>query len=105
MSARWAGAQVEFSGYDKVSLDGFSFDDWRNGWTAGVGFEYKFAHNMSFGVEYSFIEFGSETNNGRTRRLALPVTLTDHDLQIQWVTARLNFQFYRDEYRAPPLLK
>ena len=53
-------------------------------------------------MEYSFIELGSETDNGRTR-LATPVTLRDHDLEIQSVTARLNFQFYRDEYRAPPL--
>ena len=100
--AGWATARAEFSGRDTVLVDSFSFDDWRNGWTAGIGLEYKIGRNMSFGVEYSFIELGSETDNGRTR-LATPVTLRDHDLEIQSVTARLNFQFYRDEYRAPPL--
>ena len=101
--AGWAGAQVEASGRNTAPLDRFSFDDWRNGWTAGVGLEYKIARNVSFGVEYSFIELHNETDNGLSRLALLPVTLRDRDLQIQSVTARLNFQFYRDEYRAPPL--
>jgi outer membrane immunogenic protein len=101
--AGWAGAQVEASGRNTAPLDRFSFDDWRNGWTAGVGLEYKITRNVSFGVEYSFIELNNETDNGLSRLSLLPVTLRDRDLQIQSVTARLNFQFYRDEYRAPPL--
>ena len=103
--AGWAGAEIEFSGRNTAPLDRFSFDNWRNGWTAGIGLEYKIARNVSFGVEYSFIELDSETHNGVTRLLAQPFTLRDHDLEIQSVTARMNFQFYRDEYRAPPPLK
>jgi opacity protein-like surface antigen len=75
-------------------------DDWRNGWTAGLGLEYKIARNISFGVEYSFIQLDSENHDGLTR-LAVPFALRDHDLEIQSVTARLNFQLYRDEFRAP----
>jgi outer membrane immunogenic protein len=103
--AGWAGAEVDFSGHNTAPVDRFSFDNWRNGWTAGFGLEYKIARNVSFGVEYSFIELDSETHNGVTRLLAIPFTLRDHDLEIQSVTARLNFQFYRDEFRAPPPLK
>jgi len=104
--AGWAGAQVEFSGRSSAPLpvDSFSFDNWRNGWTLGAGLEYKIARNISLGVEYSFIELGSDRDNGIST-LGIPVTLRDHDLQIQSVTARLNFQFYRDEYGAQPLLK
>src|SRR5262252_9016951 len=104
--AGWAGAQVEFSGRSTAPLpvDSFSFDNWRNGWTLGAGLEYKIARNISFGVEYSFIELDSDRDNGIST-LGIPVTLRDHDLQIQSVTARLNFQFYRDEYGAQPLLK
>jgi len=100
--AGWAGAQVDFSGHSAAPLpvDSFSFDNWRNGWTVGAGLEYKIARNISLGVEYSFIELGSETDNGLTR-FAVPVSLRDRDLEIQSVTARLNFQFYRDA--APPL--
>jgi outer membrane immunogenic protein len=102
--AGWAGAEVQFSGRNTVGPDSFSFDDWRNGWTAGLGLEYKLARNVSFGVEYSFIGLDSDNHNGFTRA-AVPFTLRDHDLDVQSVTARLNFQFYRDEYRAPPPLK
>src|SRR5262249_33916683 len=67
--AGWAGAQVEFSGRSTAPLlvDRFSFDNWRNGWTLGAGLEYKIAHNISLGVEYSFIELGNEQDNGITR--------------------------------------
>jgi opacity protein-like surface antigen len=78
--AGWAGAQVDFSGRNTALQDSFSFDEWRNGWTLGVGLEYKIGRNMSFGVEYSFIELNSERDNGVTR-LGQPVTLRDHDLQ------------------------
>jgi hypothetical protein len=56
-------------------------------------------------VEYSFIELNSDTDNGLSRLALLPASLRDRDLVIQSVTARLNFQFYRDEFRAPPPLK
>jgi outer membrane immunogenic protein len=102
--AGWAGVEFDLHGRntDPLALNGFEFDDWRNGWTVGLGLEYKIARNLSFGVEYSFIELNNEDEN-RLSRLGLPVTLRDHDLQIQSVTARLNYQFYRDEFRAAPL--
>ena len=102
--AGWAGAQVDFSFRNPAIHDSFSFDNWRNGWTLGAGLEYKINRFMSFGVEYSFIDLDSERDNGFTRQ-GLPVTLRDHDLQFQSVTARLNFQFYRDEYTIPPPVK
>jgi opacity protein-like surface antigen len=88
-----------------LPLDRFSFDNWRDGWTVGVGLEYKIARNVSVGVEYSFIELNNDNDHGLSRLGLLPVSLRDHDLEIQSVTARLNFQFYRDEFRAPPPLK
>ena len=103
--AGWAGAQVELSGRDTTTLDRFSIDNWRNGWTAGLGLEYKVATNVSFGVEYSFIRLNSETDNGLSSIAVLPVSLRDHDLEIQSVTARMNFQFHRDELRAPQPMK
>jgi outer membrane immunogenic protein len=88
----WAGAQVDPSGNDTALPDSFSFGEWRNGWTAGGGFEYKFQPDFSLGVEYGFIDLGSETKTGVTA-LGIPVTITDHDVQIQSVNARLNYHF------------
>jgi len=98
--AGWAGAEVDVSGRNTATPDRFSFDDWRNGWTVGGGFEFKVARNISLGIEYSFIDLGSESTTGVTRLVA-PVSIRDVDVQIQSVTARLNYQFYRDESRAP----
>jgi outer membrane immunogenic protein len=88
----WAGAQVEVSGRDTALPDSFSFGDWRSGWTVGGGFEYKFQPYFSIGAEYGFIDLGSETITGVTA-LGLPVTITNHDVQIQAVTTRLNYHF------------
>jgi len=94
----WAGAQVDISGRDLVLPDSFTLNDWRNGWTVGGGFEFKLAPNLSMGLEYSYMDLGSETDRGTTVAL-LPLLIRDHDVQIQSVTARLNYQFHRDEYR------
>jgi outer membrane immunogenic protein len=98
--AGWAAAQVDVSGRNTAIPDRFSFDDWRNGWTVGGGLEYKIARNISLGLEYSFIDLGSESISGATR-LGTPVLVRDNDVQIHAVTARLNYQFYRDTYQAP----
>jgi outer membrane immunogenic protein len=99
--AGWAGAQVDVSGRNPALPDSFSIDDWRNGWTVGTGIDYKLTRNISLGVEYSYIDLGSQNFASVTREFGFPFTIRDHDAQIQSVTARLNFQFNRDDY--PPL--
>lgn len=39
----------------------FSSDSRLDGWTAGFGFERKLAHNVSFGLEYNYIDLGTKT--------------------------------------------
>ena len=90
--AGWAGAQVDISGRNTALPDSFSFDDRRNGWTVGAGLEYKVARNIGLGVEYSFIDLGSQHYHSATA-LAIPVNIVDHDVQVQSLTARLNFHF------------
>jgi outer membrane immunogenic protein len=98
VKAGWAGANVGISGRDTALPDSFSIDDWRNGWTVGGGVEMKVTRNVSLGLEYSYIDLGSENYTGVTTA-ANAFTITDHDTQIHSVTARLNVQLYRDEYR------
>jgi len=90
--AGWAGAQVDVSARNAALPDSFSFEDWRSGWTLGAGLEYKVARNVSLGVEYSFIDLGADHFHGTTA-LGFPVNVVDHDVQIQSLTARLNFYF------------
>ena len=93
----WAGAHVDISGLNTVLPDNFSVGDWRNGCTVGGGAELKLSPSMGLGVEYSYMDLGSRSYAGITAA-ALPFTITDHDLQVQSVTARLNFKIQRDEY-------
>ena len=90
--AGWAGARVDVAGRDTVGPDSFSFDEWRNGWTSGAGLEYKVARNIGLGLEYSYIDLGSQHYHGTTT-LGVPVNIVDHDVQVQSVTGRLNLHF------------
>jgi outer membrane immunogenic protein len=88
--AGWAGAQVDVSGRNTALGDSFSFDDWRSGWTVGAGIDYKLAPNISLGLEYSFIDLGRAHYHSHTA-LGFPLNIVDHDVQVQSLTARLNF--------------
>lgn len=88
----WAGARVDVGGRDTIGPDSFSFDAWRNGWTTGAGLEYKLTRNIGLGLEYGFIDLGSQHYHGRTT-LDVPVNIVDHDVEVQSVTGRLNFHF------------
>jgi len=90
--AGWAGARVDVAGHDTAGADGFSIDEWRNGWVAGTGLEYKVARNIGLGLEYSFIDLGNQHYH-TTTTLGAPVNIVDHDVQVQSVTGRLNFHF------------
>ena len=88
----WAWASLDFTGTNPILPDSFSVSDTRTGWTAGAGIEWKLARNLSFGIEYNFIDLGSANASGKTA-VGIPFTLTDVDLQTQSVTARLNVKF------------
>ena len=96
--AGWATANVELSGRQTAIGDAFSLDDRRNGWVVGAGFEYMVSRNLTLGLEYNFIDLGNTSYAGFTRT-GLPYTITDADVEIHTVTARLNFKFGRDEPR------
>jgi outer membrane immunogenic protein len=96
--AGWATANVELSGRQSAIPDSFSIDDRRHGWVVGAGFEYMFARNLSFGLEYNFIDLGNASYAGLTRA-GLPYVITDADVEIHTVTARLNFRFGGDHRR------
>jgi outer membrane immunogenic protein len=98
VKAGWATANIEVSGRESALPDAFSIDDRRNGWVAGGGFEYMFSRNLSLGVEYNYIDFGSESYTGITRQ-GFAFTIRDVDMDVQTVTARVNFRFGGDHAR------
>jgi outer membrane immunogenic protein len=88
----WASAGMTLKGNNPGAPDSFSKNHTADGWVIGTGAEYRLTHNVSLGLEYSFIDLGKDNVFGTTAA-ALPYVITGVDTQIQSVTARLNFRF------------
>jgi outer membrane immunogenic protein len=96
----FAAAQVDIS-LSRLTGDnaGISFSDResRVGWTAGTGLEWMFARGWILGVEYNYIDLGSDFYGGHA---AFPSGLIpgrafmeDHKLTINQVLGRLSYKF------------
>ena len=80
-----------------VELASASSTRW--GGTVGVGFEYGFTPNWSFGVEYNHLWMGNSNNSFTTA--ALPAAFLNNRVSqdVDMVTARINYRF--GGYGAP----
>lgn len=71
-------------------------NDITNGWTLGGGWEWAFADHWSAGVEYLYIDFG--TDSAGTGSAAIPgvgvLTVSDNHLTDNVVRAKLNYKFW-----------
>jgi len=98
VKAGWATANIEVAGNNPGFPDAFSIDDRRNGWVIGGGLEVLVSRNLSLGIEYNHIDLGSASYVGTTRA-GIPFTIRDVDMDVQSVTARVNFKFGGDHAR------
>lgn len=85
---------------DSLARQGsFATDETHHGWVAGGGYEHMIGDNVSFGVEYNYIDLG-ETDHSAVPFLATvpPTTGTlvvnDVQAQMHTVTARLNWHLF-----------
>jgi outer membrane immunogenic protein len=72
-------------------LGAFSTDETHQGWTAGAGFEEMISSDVSFGVEYNYVDLGNQDHTGVATTGGTVVN--DIDVQSHVVTARLNWHF------------
>jgi outer membrane immunogenic protein len=90
-------AYASFNDYVQDTNDFVSVDGSRNGWTLGVGFEYGFAPNWTFGVEYNYYDFGSANINASSVLFNggtfYPGTDHNLDMTVQTVLGRLTYKF------------
>jgi outer membrane immunogenic protein len=89
----YAGAEIETSSLLISTGVRSNQDQWQNGWTIGGGLEYILTRNVTVGIEYNFIDLGSDRitahfNNGPCSGCGM-----DTDVQIQTLVGRLNFKF------------
>jgi outer membrane immunogenic protein len=95
----WAGADIELTMLDRTSPVRANSSRWADGWTGGGGLEYAIGRALSLGVEYNFI--GLETGAWRLRcpgcgtdtLAGFGTPVVDGDVDIQSVTARVNYRF------------
>jgi outer membrane immunogenic protein len=77
--------------------------DRQSGWTVGAGLEYMVARNVTFGVEYNFINLQDRTQTatatlsenilGTIKNITAPITYRVEPDDIHLVSARLSFKF------------
>ena len=89
----YAGGEVEFSVNDTVGVTGSGSEtNWQSGWTVGGGLEYGLTQNWILGVEYDYIDLGTDNYNVAG---AAPGNYTfDVHPKISQVVARLNYKFW-----------
>lgn len=78
---------------------------WRSGFVIGGGVDYAFARNWIIGVEYSYLDLGTESWSGTTviSNFLGPGTTTQAErysdkLTISTITARLSYKFDSGRY-------
>jgi outer membrane immunogenic protein len=72
---------------------GFGNSVTKFGWTAGAGIEYAWTSNWSVGVEYLYMDFGSDTSSApATAGAFFPATTTTFHDTAHVVRAKLNFK-------------
>lgn len=80
---------LDFQGPDDV----YATDETHNGWTAGAGLEHQIGDNVSFGVEYAYVDLGETDHSGITATGANTI-VNNVDVQLHTVTARLNWHLF-----------
>lgn len=86
----YAGAQASASGFSLVGARSVSDDQWHNGWTVGAGVAVKANRWLSFGVEYNYVDLGSQTYNWGT---PTPGETLSVDHQFSVVKGTINVHF------------
>lgn len=89
----WAGDKYE-GDWSVFGLSGtVSASETRTGWTIGAGWEYAFSNNWSAKVEYSYMDFGTETVNFPVPPPGTGTYIGDIDQTIHAVKVGINYRF------------
>lgn len=103
----YAAARISVHTDDNIPFDFVSSTtDVHHGWTVGAGLEYAVSPNVTFGVEYNYVDLGGDVSAPIITTFdgsALGTARSDVDTSIHTVMARLNFKFGRDEVMPRPM--
>jgi outer membrane immunogenic protein len=95
--AGWAGADVELKLDDDQSQIHAKSDGFENGWTAGIGAEYRLYDRVSLGIVYDYVNLDIDNNNVRCPRCGTGVgagtPVVEADIDVQSIMLRLSIRF------------
>jgi outer membrane immunogenic protein len=85
----YAVAEIETSLVDTVGgfTGAFATSERHSGWLAGAGIEHMISDDVSFGIEYNYMDLGEQDHRP-------PLIVNDVEVTLQTVTARLNWHFW-----------
>lgn len=85
----YAVAEIETTEVDTVPVNtgAFATSERHSGWLAGAGIEHMISNDVSFGIEYNYMDLGEQDHRP-------PLIVNDVDVTLQTVTARLNWHFW-----------
>lgn len=95
ISGGWAGSDVELELKDTSADISAKLNKWVNGWTVGVGVDWKITCYFSIGMEYDYIQ---QKYNNKTAPcskcgtgIGLGTPVVNDSIQTQTILARINF--------------
>jgi outer membrane immunogenic protein len=85
----YAVAEIETTALDTVgpNTGAFATSERHSGWLAGAGIEHMISNDVSFGIEYAYMDLGEQDHRP-------PLIVNDVEVTLQTVTARLNWHFW-----------
>lgn len=90
----YAGANLETNNFD-IHGNALNHSAWRSGYVVGAGLEVGLDKNWTVGVEYTYMDLGSQSFSGTDvggAQAGRPENFSD-SLTISTVTARVNYKF------------
>jgi outer membrane immunogenic protein len=107
----WAGGEVELSA--RTTFGGgaaWARTKSRSGWLAGAGVEYMMTPNIIFGVEYNYVDLGSEAysarNTGPAAAVFLPANTDVTDkTQVHTIVGRVSYRFNWGPVGSPIVIR
>jgi outer membrane immunogenic protein len=94
----YAAAQVRTHYVDNVgggtTVGTYETDETHQGFIVGAGVEHKLSRDVSAGFEYNYVDLGEQDHTGIATGAGGGLVVTNIDVQVHTVTARLNWHFW-----------
>jgi outer membrane immunogenic protein len=97
ISGGYAGGKIRLSLYDTNAPFSASATDWLNGWSIGLGFDYRLRQHVSLGLAYDYSQLNMYNKtlscNNCSNRVGFDTPVVYGGVTVQTLLARLTYYF------------